>query len=89
MKARRSDGLHAISGPYGVEGMGFEDRTQQAPAIDGVIDDKNRGVHEGYTLDEPTTLLAPWPAISTRFMVMYRNCIAFRTFVIVMVHISV
>jgi hypothetical protein len=27
--------------------MGFEDRAQQAPAIDVVIDDKNLGVHEG------------------------------------------
>jgi isoleucyl-tRNA synthetase len=27
--------------------MGLEDRAQQAPAIDIVIDDKNFGFHEG------------------------------------------
>ena len=40
-------------------------------------------------LNQPTALLAPRPAIGTRFMVMYRDRSALRAFVIVMVHISV
>jgi len=42
----RGDGLHPIGGPDGMKVMGLEDRAQQAPAIDVVIDDKNLGFHE-------------------------------------------
>ena len=41
------------------------------------------------TLNQLTALLAFWPATGTRFMIMYRDLGALRTFVIVMVHVSV
>jgi hypothetical protein len=39
-------GLHPIGSPHGIEVMGLEDRAQQVPAIDRIIDDENFWFHE-------------------------------------------
>jgi len=39
MEAGRSDDLHSIGGPHGIKVMSSENRAQQAPAIEIVLDD--------------------------------------------------
>jgi hypothetical protein len=45
VKSGSGHGLHPIGSPHGIEVMGFDDRAQQVPAIDGIIDDKNLWSH--------------------------------------------
>ena len=58
VEAGGGDGLHPIGGPHGIKVMGSENRVQQAPAIDVVIDDKNLGFHEGPPVNRALSRLA-------------------------------
>jgi hypothetical protein len=46
LESGSSHGLHPIGSPHGIQIMGFDDRAQQIPAIEGILDDKNLWSHE-------------------------------------------